>query len=287
MTKSWFITGATSGLGRILAQKLLERGDRVVGTGRREDALADLRSRYGERFEAITLDITDIPAVRSAVHRAFEALGRIDVVVSNAGYGLFGAAEELSDEQIERQIATNLTGSIQLIRACLPHLRRQGGGRIVQVSSEGGQITYPNFSLYHATKWGIEGFVETVAQEVAPFGIDVLIVEPGPTGTGFGAGLDHAAPMPAYDATPAGDVRRALADGRFELRGDADRTVDAMIVATEAARPPLRLPLGSSAFANLTRAYEARLAEVTAQREVAFSADRQESSGEASGNEAR
>jgi NAD(P)-dependent dehydrogenase (short-subunit alcohol dehydrogenase family) len=117
------------------------------------------------------------------------------VVVSNAGYGLFGAAEEVSDAQIERQVATNLVGSIHVIRAALPHLRAQGGGRIVQVSSEGGQIAYPSFSLYHATKWGIEGFVEAVAQEVAPFGIAFTLVEPGPTGTNFAAGLEHARPM--------------------------------------------------------------------------------------------
>ncbi|WP_328807200.1 SDR family NAD(P)-dependent oxidoreductase [Paraburkholderia elongata] len=118
----------------------------------------------------LTFDVTDTRAVRTGTADAFETMGPIDVVVNNAGYGLFGAAEEVTDEQIDRQIATNPTGSIQVIRAALPHLRRQGGGRIVQVSSEGGQIAYPNFSIYHATKWGIEGFVESVAKEVAPFG---------------------------------------------------------------------------------------------------------------------
>jgi NAD(P)-dependent dehydrogenase (short-subunit alcohol dehydrogenase family) len=122
-------------------------------------------------------------------------MGRIDVIVSNAGYGLFGAAEEVTDAQVDRQIATNLTGSIALIRAALPHLRRQGGGRIVQVSSEGGQIAYPGFSLYHATEWGIEGFVEAVAQEVAPFGIRFILAEPGATATSFGAALDRTQPM--------------------------------------------------------------------------------------------
>src|ERR1700721_1231209 len=155
----------------------------------------------------MVVDLTDTARMRGEIDAAFAAMGRIDVVVSNAAYGLFGAIEEVSDTQIERQIATNLTAPIQFIRACLPHLRQQGGGRIVQVSSEGGQTTYPAFSLYHATKWGIEGFVETVAQEVASFGIDFIIAEPGPTATNFGAGIVMAPPIVAYEGTPAGAVR--------------------------------------------------------------------------------
>src|SRR5699024_5265960 len=125
--------------------------------------------------------------------------------------------------------------------AVLPHLRGQGGGRIMQVSSEGGQIAYPNFSLYHASKWGIEGFIESVAQEVAPFGIDFIIAEPGPTGTQFGASLARPAPMTVYDDTPAGAVRRAVADGSFVVKGDAERTVAAMISAVDEANPAFRL----------------------------------------------
>lgn len=221
----------------------------------------------------LTLDLTDTEAVRATIARAFEAVNRIDVVVSNAGYGLFGAAEEVSDAQIDRQLATNLVGSIQLIRAALPHLREQGGGRIVQLSSEGGQIAYPNFSIYHASKWGIEGFVEAVAQEVAPFGIDFVIVEPGPTGTSFGAGLDHAATMPVYDDTPTGTVRRGVADGSFTIKGDAGRTVDAMIVVADAEKPALRLTLGSTAYTSISTALARRLDVLEAQRDVAFSAD--------------
>ncbi len=273
MSKTWLITGASSGLGRLMAEKLLARGDQVVGTVRRADTLDDLAARHGDRLHVVALDVTDTAAMGHAVARAFAQLGRIDVVVSNAGYGLFGAAEEVTDAQIDRQIATNLVGSIQLIRTCLPHLRAQGGGRVVQVSSEGGQIAYPNFSLYHATKWGIEGFVEAVAQEVAPFGIDFLIVEPGPTSTNFGAGLDHAAPMPAYDATPAGEVRRAVTGGHFTVKGDAARTVDAMIAAADAAHPPLRLTLGSTAFQSISAALSGRLDAILAQRDVAFAAD--------------
>ncbi|SIO71752.1 NADP-dependent 3-hydroxy acid dehydrogenase YdfG [Burkholderia sp. GAS332] len=273
MMKTWFITGTSSGLGRLLAERLLQRGDRVVATLRREGALDDLKIQYDGRLHVLTLDVTDLRAVHTNIAAAFEAMGRIDVVVNNAGYGLFGAAEEVTDEQIDRQIATNLTGSIQVIRAALPHLRRQGGGRIVQISSEGGQSAYPNFSLYHATKWGIEGFVESVAKEVAPFGIDFVIVEPGPTSTQFGAGLDHAVPMPEYDDTPAGDVRRAIASNSFAIRGDAGKTVAAMIVAVDSAHPPLRLTLGGGAYDSISAALAERLRMLEAQKDIAFSAD--------------
>ena len=273
MVKTWFITGTSSGLGRLLAERLLQRGDRVVATLRHEGALDELKQQYDDRLHVLTLDVTDIREVHTNISAAFEAMGRIDVVVNNAGYGLFGAAEEVTDEQIERQIATNLTGSIQVIRAALPHLRRQGGGRIVQVSSEGGQIAYPNFSLYHATKWGIEGFVESVAKEVGPFGIDFVIVEPGPTSTQFGAGLDHAVPMPEYDDTPAGDVRRAIASNSFAIRGDAGKTVTAMIVAADLAHPPLRLTLGGGAYDSIRAALAERLRVLEAQKDIAFSVD--------------
>jgi len=168
MTKTWLITGASSGLGRLMTERLLSRGDRVVATVRHEDSLADLQKKHGDRLVVPLLDLTDTAGIRAVLASAFHQLGRIDVLVSNAGYGLFGAAEEVTDVQIDHQIATNLIGSIQFIRAAIPHLRQQGDGRIVQVSSEGGQIAYPTFSLYHATKWGIEGFIESVAQEVAP-----------------------------------------------------------------------------------------------------------------------
>lgn len=274
MTKTWFITGTSTGLGRLLTERLLARGDHVVATLRRPEALKTLAAQYGDQLHTLMLDVTDTQAMRAVVADAFQHVGHIDVVVSNAGYALFGAAEEASDTQIERQIATNLVGSIQLIRAVLPHLRTQGGGRIVQVSSEGGQIAYPNFSLYHATKWGIEGFVESVAQEVAPFGIDFLIVEPGPTSTNFAAGLDRAQPMACYEDTPAGEVRRALASGAFAIRGDAARTVDAMIAAADAMRPPLRLALGSTAYASISQALTDRRNLLETQKGVAFSADR-------------
>jgi NAD(P)-dependent dehydrogenase (short-subunit alcohol dehydrogenase family) len=274
MSKAWLITGTSSGLGRVMTERLLERGDRVAATVRRDGALADLQEKHRETLSVMKLDLTETDGIRSTVDQAFQCLGRIDVVVSNAAYGLVGAAEELTDAQIDQQIATNLTGTIQLIRAVLGPLRKQGGGRIVQVSSEGGQVVYPAFSLYHATKWGIEGFVETVAQEVAPFGIDCMIAEPGPTATNFGAGIVMAPPLSVYEKTPAGAVRRAVKQRSFEIKGDAGRTAAMIIAAADSERPPFRLPLGSVAYGNLTRELARRLAEIKAQRDIAFSADR-------------
>ncbi|TBU78207.1 SDR family oxidoreductase [Phytopseudomonas daroniae] len=272
--KTWLITGASSGLGLVMTTKLLERGDRVVACGRRIAPFEALRRTAGERLHIARFDLTDTAALRREVDAAFATFGRIDTVVSNAGYGLFGAAEEVTDAQIERQIATNLIASIQLVRAVLPHLRKQGGGRIMQVSSEGGQVAYPNFSLYHATKWGIEGFLDAVAQEVAPFGIDIVIAEPGPTVTGFAGGLDHAAPLEAYDATPAGDVRRAISSGAFDIKGDAERTVDAMIQVADSAQPRRRIALGSTAFENIHRVLTARLDDLVVQKSLTLTADR-------------
>lgn len=278
MATTWLITGTSTGLGRLLTERLLERGDRVIATIRRKGSLDDLLALHGDRLQILTFDVTDTQTMRDTVSQAFTTFDRIDVVVSNAGYGLFGAAEEASDEQIERQIATNLTGSIQFIRAVLPHLREQGGGRIVQVSSEGGQIAYPSFSLYHATKWGIEGFVESVAKEVAPFGIDFIIAEPGPTATHFAEGLDRTPTTPVYEDTPAGELRRALASGDLAIKGDAGNTVDAIINITDMPNPPLRLTLGSTAYDSISHALKERLESLEAYKEVALSADRDEAS---------
>lgn len=274
--KTWLITGASSGLGRLMCETLLARGDRVFASVRDRAVLDGLSAIYGDRLQVTVLDLSMAVTIKPTVEAAFAQAGRIDIVVSNAAYGLFGAAEELSDRQIERQIATNLTGSIQLIRAAIPFLRQQGGGRIMQVSSEGGQVAYPDFSLYHATKWGIEGFVEAVRQEVAAFGIDFLLVEPGPTATRFGAGLDIADALPAYRDTAAGKLRAALMSGEFVIKGDAEKCVTAMIAAADAASPPLRLPLGSTAYDNIEAALKMRLHALQAMKAVAYGADRQE-----------
>ncbi len=271
MTQTWFITGTSSGFGRILTEQLLGQGDRVAATLRRPDALDDLRASAGDRLWVQQLDVTDAAAACRVVDAAFAALGPIDVVVNNAGYGVFASVEEASDEQIKRVIDTNLLGSIYVIRAALPHLRAQGHGRIVQVSSAGGQTTYPNFSYYHASKWGIEGFCETIAQEVAPLGIGITIVEPGATPTGFGTALDTAPTMPAYDATPAGDVRRAIASGNLPLDNDPQKIAAAIIASVQTAPAPLRLPLGRDTYEDVRASYVRRLEEIDAQRDLAFS----------------
>lgn len=272
--KTWFITGTSTGLGRLMTERLLARGDRVIATLRKPGVLDDLLAKYDGQLHVLLLDVTDTAAIRSAVQQAFASAGHIDVLVSNAGYGLFGAAEEVSDDQIMHQIATNLTGSIQFIRAALPFLRQQGSGRIVQVSSEGGQIAWPNFSLYHATKWGIEGFIEAVAQEVAPFGIDFLIAEPGPTDTHFASSLNIAVPMACYENTPAGEVRRGLAEGSIAINGDAEKTVDAIIAAADTREPPFRLALGSKAYHSIHDALTTRLEVLEKTKTIALSVDK-------------
>ncbi|MDF7814013.1 SDR family oxidoreductase [Hymenobacter sp. YC55] len=271
--KTWFITGTSAGFGRLLTEKLLARGERVAATLRKPDALDDLKTQYGEQLWIAALDVTDTAAVRRVINQAFADFDRIDVVVNNAAYALFGAGEEADDDQIRQQIETNLTGSIQVIRAVLPHLRAQGGGRILQLSSEGGQIAYPNFSYYHATKWGIEGFVEAVAQEVKPFGIEFTLVEPGPARTNFGGGLVHATPMAEYEATPAGDVRRGISDGSFAVTGDPVKMVDAMLASADQSPAPRRLTLGRGAYTQIRAALLERLTELDAQQAVAFSTE--------------
>ena len=271
--RTWFITGVSSGLGRIMAEQLLEQGDRVAGTARKPETLNDLKTKFGEQLWTAALDVTDTAAIRQVVGEAFGELGQIDVVVSNAGYALFGAAEELTDEQIGQQVATNFTGSIQLIRAALPHLRAQGGGRILQVSSASGQVAFPGYSLYSATKWGIEGFVEAAAQEVTPFGIEFTIVEPGATKTNFVGGQVYSEPLAAYENTPADAVRRAVAEGAFPIPGDAAKVVRAMIDSVGVTPAPKRLALGSDTYALLHAAWKDRLAALHAQKDIAFSTD--------------
>ncbi|MEV4360935.1 SDR family oxidoreductase [Nonomuraea sp. NPDC049625] len=274
--RTWFITGTSSGFGRELTEQLLARGDRVAATARRLESLDGLAARYGRQLWRARLDVTDTTALRQVVDRAFTDLGRIDIVVSNAGYGLFGAPEELTDEQIDRQIATNLTASIQLARAATPHLRRQGGGRYIQIASVGGQIAFPAMSLYHATKWGIEGFWESSAAELAPFGIGVTIVEPGMSRTNFGAGSAVlGAPLPEYADGPSGQLRRVLSGELPPLPtpGDPVKMAAAIIASADQAEAPLRLTLGSDAYELATTALRGRLEALEAGRSLAYSTD--------------
>jgi len=272
--RTWLVTGVSSGFGRHLAEQLLQRGDRVVGTVRDPSKVTDLLDAQPKAFRAEVLDVTDTAAVRVVVDRAFSQLGRIDVVVSNAGYGLFGAAEELTDAQVDHIIATNLTGSIQLIRAALPHLRAQGGGRIIQISSYGGQVAFPGNSLYHATKWGIEGFAEALAQEVAPFGIGITIVEPGGARTEFRYGSAQVAElMPEYDGNPAHAFLAMLDPANGLAAGDPARMAARMIESVDVEPAPLRMVLGSQALESTLDVLRARVAGFEAQSDLAASTD--------------
>lgn len=272
--RTWFITGVSSGFGRELTEQLLAQGDRVVGTVRDTKKINELVTRYPDTFIAEILDVTDTAAIRTVVDRTFERLQRIDVVISNAGYGLFGAAEELSDQQVNHIIATNLVGSIQLIRSVLPHLRKQGGGRIIQISTYGGQIAFAGNSMYHATKWGIEGFVESVAQEVSSFGIGMTLVEPGGARTEFRYGSAQVATLsPVYDATPAHSFLRMLDPKNGLAVGDPVRMAKRIIESVDVEPAPMRLVLGSQALESTIQTLQKRIAGFQAQSELAASTD--------------
>jgi NAD(P)-dependent dehydrogenase (short-subunit alcohol dehydrogenase family) len=274
IARTWLITGVSSGFGRELTSQLLNRGDRVIGTVRDTSKIADLTDSYPDTFIAEMLEMTDRTAVRRLVDRAFEQAGRVDAIVSNAGYGLFGAAEELSDDQVDHIIATNLTGSITLIRAALPHLRRQGGGRIIQMSTYGGQVAFPGNSLYHATKWGIEGFCEAVAAEVAPFGIGITIVEPGGARTEFRYGSARVADLtPEYDSTPAHAFLRMLDPANGLAPGDPARMAARIIDSVDIEPAPLRMMLGSQALESTLDTLRQRIDDFEQQTDLAASTD--------------
>lgn len=272
MNKTWLITGVSSGFGYELTKQLLERGDTVIGTVRDAGKVRCFFEQYGDKFDCRILDVTNVPAVQKTVNESFSKHSKIDVVVSNAGYGLFGAAEELSDEQIDHIIATNLTGSIQLIKSSLPFMRKQGGGRIIQISSYGGQVAFPANSMYHATKFGIEGFCESVAQEVAKFNIGVTIVEPGGARTEFRYGSAKVANlMPEYDHVHGFlnmlDPTKGLAPGDPALM--AERIVESVDISPA----PLRMVLGSQALSATIARLKERIADYETQTELAASTD--------------
>ncbi|KWV33641.1 SDR family oxidoreductase [Micromonospora rifamycinica] len=273
-TRTWLVTGSSAGLGRALVTELLARGETVAATARDPQALSDLRPAVSGTLWTARLDVTDPERIRRVVGEAVHALGRIDVVLSNAGYALVGAAEEASPDQIERQLRTNLTGPILLARAVLPYLRAQGHGRIVQISSMAGQRGSAGTAVYCASKWGVEGFFESLAAEVKTFGIGVTIVEPGTVHTGFfGRGKELTAALPAYADTPAAILRRRAEDGRLPCRGDLAKMARAVVDVALRPTAPLRVVLGSDAYGSIRRGLTARLADLEAQREVAFSTD--------------
>ncbi len=258
MSKTWLITGTSTGLGNIMMRKLLERGDKVFATLRKVELLDELQQNYPDSLKIAHLELTNNDEITSVVDEAFKTFGKIDVVVSNAGYGVFGAVEELTDEMIVHQIAVNLLGSIRLIKAVVPYFRLQDGGHIIQISSEGGQIAYPGFSLYHASKWGIEGFVESVSQDLKSFNIHFTIAEPGPTGTNFASSLNVAEPMKEYENTPVKDMRNHLNEG-FGKLDDADEVVSKIMATTDEQNPPLRIITGEVANYNVKNKLQERL----------------------------
>jgi len=270
--RTWFITGVSSGFGLEMTRQLLKKGNRVIGTVRNKEKVSDLMKEYPDTFTCEFLDVTDVPAIHDLVNASFEKFGTIDVIVSNAGYGLFGAAEELSNAEIDHIIATNLTGSIQLIKSALPHMRKQGGGRIIQLSSYGGQVAFPGNSMYHATKWGIEGFCEAVAQEVRQWGIGITLVEPGGARTEFRYGSARIANlMPEYEASHAFlnmlDASKGLAPG------DPVRMAVRIIESVDKEPAPLRMVLGSQALQSTISTLKARVADYETQTELAASTD--------------
>ncbi|MDG4823251.1 SDR family oxidoreductase [Asanoa sp. WMMD1127] len=267
--KTWLITGASRGMGRELVSQALGRGDRVAATLRRPEQLDDLADRHGDRLWRRALDVTDTTTLRVVVSAAFADHQRIDVVVSNAGYGVFGVAEDLTDDQIQDMIATNLTASIQLARAVIPPLRAQGGGRLMQMSSMGGQIAFPAFSMYHVTKWGIEGFYEALATEVAPFGIATTLIEPGMVRTGF---FDAATRVPVSEPYVGGPADRPPVSVE-QMTDSQEKTAAAIIAAADSADPPRRLVLGSDAWNLMTDTLRQRLADIESQQESAAVAD--------------
>lgn len=269
MSKTWFVTGTSRGMGRELVEHVLKRGDAVAATLRRPEQLDDLAARFGSRLWTRALDVTDYDAVRRVVGEAFDALGRIDVIVSNAGYGVSGAAEDLDDDHIDALIATNLTGSIQLARAAIPHLRAQGGGLLMQMSSMGGQITFPSYSVYHATKWGIEGFYDALAYEVEPFGIRTTLIEPGVVRTGFFDAAEQLQVSEPYRGGPADQPPPTTE----EMPDSPELIAKAIIRAADAELPLRRLVLGSDAWTLITQGLSDRLIEVSAQRDNAATAD--------------
>ncbi|WP_423461914.1 SDR family NAD(P)-dependent oxidoreductase [Promicromonospora sp. MS192] len=271
-SRTWLITGATSGLGLALAEAALRAGERVVGTARRADRFGTLRARYGDRLLAVEHDVRDTGAAAGVVERALAAFGRIDVLVNNAGGGQVGAAEEITDAQLRDMLDQHLFGPAAYVRAVLPGMRERGDGAIVQMSSQGGRLSFPAVGSYSAGKFALEGWSEALAGEVAPFSVRVLIVEPSRFRTAFNAELRTAEPDASYDAV-TGAVRADLAGADGVQEGDPARAAAVVRDVLGAADAPLRLPLGAEAVRNLRRTYAAALDEVETWAHASESAD--------------
>ena len=256
MGKVWFITGTSRGFGRSFAESALKRGDRVAATAREISSLDGLVAEYGDAVLPLALDVTDRQAVTAAVAAAHEKFGRLDVVVNNAGYGLFGMIEELSEQQLRDQMETNFFGAFWVTQAVLPILRAQQSGHIVQISTIGGIAAFPSLGGYHASKWALEGFSESLAQEVAGFGIKVTLVEPGGFSTDWaGSSAVFAEPDPVYGA-----IREAMAARRGTAQiGDPEAAGPALLQIVDADNPPLRVLFGSQPTGIVKHVYAQRL----------------------------
>lgn len=257
--KTWFLTGTSKGFGREWAIAALERGDRVAATARNAASLKDLVDTYGDAILPMELDVTDRQAAFARVRDAHDHFGRLDVVVNNAGYGHFGMIEELTEQEVRTQVDTNLFGALWVTQAALPYLREQRSGHIIQVSSIGGITAFGGIGAYHASKWGLEGFSQALAQEVAGFGIHVTVIEPTGYDTDWaGPSAVHSAPNPAYDPVRE-QIERARGQ-RLTKRGDPTATRAAILTLVDAETPPLRIFFGDGPLQIATADYESRLA---------------------------
>jgi NAD(P)-dependent dehydrogenase (short-subunit alcohol dehydrogenase family) len=256
--KTWFITGTSKGFGRIWTEAALERGDQVVATARNVDSLSDLNYKYGDRVLTLQLDVNDRTSVYDVVKQAYDKFGRLDIVVNNAGYGQFGAMEELSEQEVREQIETNLFGALWVTQAVLPILREQKSGHILQVSSIGGVNAFAGIGMYHASKWGLEGFSQALSQEVKELGINVTLIEPIGYSTDWGGpSAKYAKEIPAYDK-----VRETRAALRGKNKpGVPEATAPIVLKLVDMEEPPLRIFFGNTANGMIHAEYEKRLSE--------------------------
>jgi NAD(P)-dependent dehydrogenase (short-subunit alcohol dehydrogenase family) len=273
MSKIWFITGSSRGLGRAFTEVILEAGHLVVATARKPEQLADLSKTYGDRIRTVRLDVTSPAEVQKTVAAAKEAFGRIDVVVNNAGYGFIGAFEEMTADEFKGQIDTNFWGVVNVTRAVLPALREQGFGHIIQVTSVGGRLGVPGLSGYHAAKFAVEGLSETLAQEIKPLGLKLTIVEPGGFRTDWaGASMAFAKPMKAY-APLLGAIRGYMEQHSGHEPGDPRKAGHVLLQLVEMEQPPLRLPLGKDAIMFLSNSYQTNSDELQRWADITGSTD--------------
>ncbi len=267
--KTWFITGTSRGFGREWTEAALKRGDKVAAAARHTDSLNDLVQQYGDSILLIELDVTDRLADFAAVKQAKDKFGTLDIVVNNAGYGQFGMIEELSEEEARKQIETNVFGALWITQAALPIFREQGHGHFLQVSSVGGVVSFPNTGIYHASKYALEGFSESMSKEVAPMGIKVTLIEPGGFSTDWsGSSAKRATPNPAYD-----EIRNAPRASAAGKPGDPAASSEAILKVVDSANPPLRLLLGDFAAEYAPKVYDERIKTWNEWKEVAKAAD--------------